>query len=40
LGGLNILGGNGAAILLIALGIYILVRGFMRNSNRGSDAAQ
>ena len=36
-GGLNILGGNGAAILLIALGIYILVRGFMRNSNRGSN---
>jgi len=30
-GGISILGGNGAAILLIALGIYILVRGFLRN---------
>lgn len=34
-GGVSILGGNGAAILLIALGIYILVRGFLRN--RGPD---
>jgi hypothetical protein len=34
-GALSILGGNGAAIVLIALGIYILVRGFLRNANRG-----
>lgn len=30
-GGLGILGANGPAILLIALGIYILLRGFLRN---------
>jgi hypothetical protein len=36
-GRLSLLGGNGAAILLIALGIYILVRGFLRNSSRGSN---
>ena len=30
-GGLGILGPNGPAILLIALGIYILLRGFLRN---------
>jgi hypothetical protein len=30
-GGLGILGSNGPAILLIALGIYILLRGFLRN---------
>ncbi len=34
-GGLGILGTNGPAILLIALGVYILIRGFMRNANRG-----
>lgn len=30
-GGLGILGPNGPAILLIALGIYILLRGFLRD---------
>jgi hypothetical protein len=30
-GGLGLLGPNGPAILLIALGIYILLRGFLRN---------
>jgi hypothetical protein len=30
-GGLGILGPNGPAILLIALGLYILLRGFLRN---------
>ena len=30
-GGLGILGPNGPAILLIALGVYILLRGFLRN---------
>ncbi len=30
-GGLGILGPNGPAILLIALGIYIVLRGFLRN---------
>lgn len=34
-GGLGILGANGPAILLIALGLYILIRGFVRNANRG-----
>jgi hypothetical protein len=34
-GGLGILGPNGPAILLIALGIYILIRGLLRNTNRG-----
>ncbi len=36
-GGLGILGPNGPAILLIALGLYILLRGFLRN--RGQNAA-
>lgn len=36
-GGLGILGPNGPAILLIALGLYILVRGMLRNSNRGTN---
>lgn len=36
-GGLGILGSNGPAILLIALGVYILLRGFLRN--RGQNAA-
>jgi hypothetical protein len=36
-GGLGILGSNGPAILLIALGVYILVRGILRNSNRGTN---
>lgn len=30
-GGLGILGPNGPAILLIALGVYVLLRGFIRN---------
>ncbi len=37
-GGLGILGNYGAAILLIALGIYILLRGFLRN--RGPNETQ
>jgi hypothetical protein len=37
LGGLAILGPYGPAILLIALGVYILVRGFMRDSKRGQN---
>lgn len=36
-GGLGILGPNGPAVLLIALGVYILLRGFLRN--RGQNAA-
>jgi hypothetical protein len=36
-GGLAILGPYGPAILLIALGVYILVRGFLRNPTRGQD---
>src|SRR5512138_3520835 len=39
-GGLGILGPNGPAVLLIALGLYILVRGFLRNSNRGTNEAR
>jgi hypothetical protein len=39
-GGLGILGPNGPAFLLIALGLYILVRGMLRNSNRGSNEAR
>lgn len=35
-GGLGILGPSGPAILLIALGLYILLRGFLRSS-RGPD---
>jgi len=34
-GGLAILGSNGPAILLIALGVYVLLRGFLRK--RGSN---
>jgi hypothetical protein len=30
-GGLSILGPNGPAVLLISLGVYILLRGFLRN---------
>jgi peptidoglycan/LPS O-acetylase OafA/YrhL len=30
-GGVGILGPNGAAIALIVLGVYILLRGFLRN---------
>jgi hypothetical protein len=36
-GGLAILGDYGAAIVLIALGIYILLRGFLRSGYRGPD---
>ncbi len=36
-GGLGILGPNGPAILLIALGVYILIRGLIRNVNRGAN---
>jgi hypothetical protein len=39
-GGLSILGPNGPAILLIALGLYILLRGLLRNTNRGSNEAR
>lgn len=40
LGGLSTLGPNGPAIVLIALGLYILLRGLVRNTNRGSNEAQ
>jgi hypothetical protein len=36
-GGLGVLGPNGPAVLLIALGVYILLRGFLRNTNRGQN---
>ncbi len=39
-GGLSILGPNGPAILLIALGVYILLRGLVRNTNRGTNEAR
>jgi hypothetical protein len=39
-GGLGILGPNGPAILLIALGLYVLIRGMFRNSNRGPHEAR
>lgn len=39
-GGLGILGANGPAILLIALGIYILLRGMLRNAGRGQNEAR
>ncbi|HSK66528.1 MAG TPA: hypothetical protein VK888_06345 [Anaerolineales bacterium] len=39
-GGLSILGPNGPAILLIALGLYILLRGLLQNTNRGSNEAR
>ena len=35
LGGLNLLGEYGAAILLIGLGLYVLVRGFFRSGGQG-----
>jgi peptidoglycan/LPS O-acetylase OafA/YrhL len=39
LGGLSILGDYGAAVILILLGVYILIRGFVRNGSgyRGQD---
>lgn len=36
LGGLDILGDYGAAIILILLGAYILIRGFVRSGSSGS----
>lgn len=39
-GGLAILGPYGPAILLIALGVYILVRGFLRGSRGGQNEAR
>lgn len=36
-GGLAILGPYGPAILLIALGVYILLRGLLKNNKRGSN---
>jgi hypothetical protein len=36
-GGLSILGDYGAAIILILLGIYILIRGFVRGGYRGQN---
>lgn len=38
-GGLDILGEYGLPIVLILLGIYVLVRGFMRGGRRGSNEA-
>jgi hypothetical protein len=37
LGGLSILGDYGAAIILILLGVYILIRGFVRGGYRGQN---
>jgi hypothetical protein len=42
-GGLDILGEYGAAVILILLGLYILIRGFVRSDRRpyrGSDEAR
>jgi hypothetical protein len=42
-GGLNILGEYGAAVILILLGLYILIRGFVRSDRRpyrGPDEAR
>jgi hypothetical protein len=36
-GGLSILGSYGPAVILIALGVYILLRGFLRSGSRGPD---
>jgi hypothetical protein len=36
-GGLSILGDYGAAIILILLGVYILIRGFVRGGYRGQN---
>ena len=38
-GGLSILGDYGAAIILILLGVYVLVRGFVRSSRGGQNEA-
>lgn len=37
LGGLSLLGEYGPAIILIALGLYVLIRGFVRGNYRGQD---
>ena len=37
LGGLDILGDYGAAVILILLGVYVLIRGFTRDGYRGSN---
>ena len=34
-GGLDILGDYGAAVILILLGVYVLLRGFVQRGNRG-----
>ncbi len=41
-GGLSILGDYGAAIILILLGVYVLIRGFVRSGSgsRGQDEAR
>jgi hypothetical protein len=39
-GGLSILGEYGAAIILILLGVYILIRGFVRGGYRGQNEAR
>jgi hypothetical protein len=39
LGGLNILGEFGLPIILIGLGLYVLVRGFMRGNKGGNNEA-
>jgi len=36
-GGLSILGDYGAAIALILLGLYVLIRGFVRGGYRGQN---
>jgi hypothetical protein len=36
-GGLSLLGDYGPAIILIALGVYVLLRGLLRGGNRGHD---
>ncbi|HEX6033081.1 MAG TPA: hypothetical protein VFY83_01560 [Anaerolineales bacterium] len=36
-GGLSILGDYGAAVILILLGLYVLIRGFVRGGYRGQD---
>ena len=36
-GGFSILGDYGAAIILILLGVYILIRGFVRGGYRGQN---
>jgi len=39
-GGLSILGEYGAAIILILLGVYVLIRGFVRSGSRGGYRGQ